>query len=143
MTSPEPQTRKKSALSEDDMWTAPAVPPAAPGPAPVPTPAPAPPVANPPTRPAAPAAAEQGQVRDLDEARGRNRVRSAIFAWAAAERKAVLRLQECGTEIDAALQRGTDPAVLHAFAAEACQRHGVELDMLPERFQAAIGVPAE
>jgi hypothetical protein len=138
MTSPEPQVRKKSALSEDDMWTVPAKPE-------VPPPTPPQTSTPDPARTAAassPPADEQQPARDREEARGRNRVRSAIFAWAAAERKAVLRLQECGTEIDAALQRGTDPAVLHAFAAEACQRHGIELDLLPERFQDAIGISA-
>ncbi|SLG40646.1 Uncharacterised protein [Mycobacteroides abscessus subsp. abscessus] len=138
----EAQTRKKSALSDEDMWTVPAVPTSPAAVAPEPAVAPAPPAAAPPPLPVATTPSSE-PTRDIAEARGRNRVRSAIFAWAAAERKAAERLEECWAVTAAALDRGTDPAVLRDFAIDACQRHGVALDFLPAEFRSAIGLSVQ
>ncbi|MEV6073372.1 hypothetical protein AB0L82_43075 [Nocardia sp. NPDC052001] len=141
MTSSEqPPQRKKSLLSEDDMWTVSAQPPAV-------TEQPARPPAAPPKTPPARVSGirvdarpreTRGHARDLAEARGRKTARDAAHAWASAARKAADRRAELVTERDAALARGTDPAMLVDFILEACERHGVDWHLLPADVQADI-----
>ncbi|MEV6432959.1 hypothetical protein [Nocardia sp. NPDC051463] len=133
MTTPVPP-RKKSALAGATVWSAPSIP--APGA----------------VAPAAPTTKEQAEVRvsehetargrrrDPEEARGRKRTRDAAYAWAAAEHKALLRLQDFSAEMDAAMQRGTPPETIAEYIREACTRNGIDVGLLPPQIRTAAGL---
>ncbi|MGW4125782.1 hypothetical protein [Nocardia sp. NPDC004711] len=153
---PAVEPRKKSALAgEHPAWSVPANPatPAGPVPAP-PASNPVAAVANTAAAPAVsksrstpsvgkPATREapRGRSRDLAEARGRKRTRDAAYAWAAAEQKALLRLEEFVAELGAALERGTDVNVLGEYITEACERNGIDRNLLPAEVLTAAGLP--
>ncbi|WP_280265828.1 hypothetical protein [Nocardia wallacei] len=140
MTSSEPHPhRRQSKLSEDELWEVPANPPPA-----TTKPAPA-------TKPADQASRTdasrvdartremRGHARDLAEARGRKTTRDAAYAWAAAAKKARDREIEFGAELAAALQRGTDRALLATYIHEACDRYGVDPAQLTSEIRAQVG----
>ncbi|MGW4719387.1 hypothetical protein [Nocardia sp. NPDC004260] len=137
MTSSEPPRRRKSLLSEDDMWEVSAKPPAV---TEQPTPAPTTPPATRDSGPRAGARPREtrGHARDLAEARGRKSARDAAHAWAAATRKAADRRDELIAERDAALGRGTAAGLLAGYIREACERHGIDWHLLPPEIQADI-----
>ncbi|WP_280431543.1 hypothetical protein [Nocardia brasiliensis] len=83
----------------------------------------------------------RGRSRDPEEARGRKRTRDAAYAWAAAEHKAGVRLQEFLGEMNAALQRGTAPEAIAEYITEACTRNGIDAGLLPPQIRAAAGLP--
>ncbi|GAB2683208.1 hypothetical protein [Nocardia goodfellowii] len=128
MTGTEPPTRKKSALNDDDDWSAPANPP----------PATAKPVREVPpvtARTSTPARGIRGHARDIAEARARKKVRDAAYAWAASAHRTAARRDELGAELQAARQHGSDPDVLVGYLTEACERYGLDPATVPQQLR--------
>jgi hypothetical protein len=135
MTGNEPQPRRrKSRLSDDDMWSVSAQPPAV-----TERPA-APPARLPASRADARPREGRGHARDLAEARGRKRSRDAAYAWAAAAAKARDREAEFTDELTAALRRGTVPDMLADYIREACDRYGIDPKQLPVQLLEQVGL---
>ena len=138
MTSREQPTearRRRSALADEQLWEVPGKPPA---------PAAAQPSADRPADERTPVRADartremRGHARDLAEARGRKQVRDAVYAWAAAARKARDRQTEFVGEHEAAIARGTDAQLLADYITEACDRYGLDPNSLPPELRARI-----
>lgn len=143
MTTAEPERRRRSSLTDDDQpWSVSAKPEppqasetpasqvistAAPEPGPAPTrrqrtlPTPAVPVAS------------------EDEAL-KKKAADSIYAWAAAEHKATLRMQRMIEDLDSALSAGATAAELGGHIASACKRHDIESDLLPDDVRARLGL---
>lgn len=151
---PQPRGRRKSKLSEDDMWEVSAQPPATTPPtgqttaSGAETSEPREVVAVQETAPTPPSSSRadarprvgRGHTRDLAEARGRKRSRDAVYALAAAAARARDRGTECSAEFDAALRRGTSPDMLADYIKEACDRYGIDPQHLPTQLLRRVGL---
>lgn len=135
MTSSEQPRRRRSALADEQLWEVPGKPPA---PAPQPVADRPAPGERTPARADARTREMRGHARDMAEARGRKQVRDAVYAWAAAARKARDRQAEFVGEHDAALARGTDAQLLADYITEACERYGLDPKTLPPELLARI-----
>lgn len=126
--------RRRSMLSDDVLQPIPARPPAAS------TPQLPPSTASDPAPASRADARARGRARDEAEARGRKDTRSAAYAWATATQRALARADELDAQLTAAIERGTEIAVLAEYAREACERHGLAVDRLPASIRIRLGI---